>query len=85
LFQENRIGQPLKTKSATEKRFYDGAAIATLKSRFKDETYKSPSFDHGFPKNIEQFVNKINSFVKQKMKIKEIQDEIVDEFSMFDD
>jgi hypothetical protein len=36
-------------------------------------------------KNIEQFVNKINSFVKQKMKIKEIQDEIVDEFSMFDD
>jgi sulfur transfer protein SufE len=38
-----------------------------------------------FQKNIEQFVNKINSFVKQKMKIKEIQDEIVDEFSMFDD
>jgi sulfur transfer protein SufE len=37
-----------------------------------------------FLKNIEQFVNKINSFVK-KMKIKEIQDEIVDEFSMFDD
>jgi hypothetical protein len=41
---------------------------------------KSSSFDHGFPKNIEQSVNKINSFVKQKkMKIKEIQDEIVDE------
>jgi GMP synthase PP-ATPase subunit len=38
-----------------------------------------------FLKKIEQFVNKINSFVKQKMKIKEIQDEIVDEFSMFDD
>jgi sulfur transfer protein SufE len=38
-----------------------------------------------FLKKFEQFVNKINSFVKQKMKIKEIQDEIVDEFSMFDD
>jgi hypothetical protein len=29
-----------------------------------------------FSKNIEQFVNKINSFVKKKMKIKEIQDEV---------
>jgi sulfur transfer protein SufE len=38
-----------------------------------------------FLQKFEQFVNKINSFVKQKMKIKEIQDEIVDEFSMFDD
>jgi hypothetical protein len=67
LFQENRIGQPVKTKSAYRKAFYDGAPIATFKITFKDETYKSPSFDHGFPpKNIEQFVNKINSFVKQK-------------------
>jgi hypothetical protein len=41
-------GQPLKTKAPTEKRFYDGAAM--LKITFKDETYKSPSFDHGFPK-----------------------------------
>jgi hypothetical protein len=55
--------------------------LLLLNHTFKDETYKSSSFDHGFPKNIEQFVNKINSFVKQKkMKIKEIQDEIVDEF-----
>jgi hypothetical protein len=29
------IGQPLKLKAPTEKRFYDGAAIATLKSRLK--------------------------------------------------
>jgi hypothetical protein len=34
LFQENRIGQPLK-KSAYRKAFYDGAPIATLKSRLK--------------------------------------------------
>jgi hypothetical protein len=35
LFQENRIGQPVKLKAPTEKRFYDGAPIATLKSRLK--------------------------------------------------
>jgi hypothetical protein len=40
LFQENRM-DPLKTKAPTEKRFYDGAAIATFKITFKDETYKS--------------------------------------------
>jgi hypothetical protein len=52
LFQENRIGQPLKTKSA-EKRFMTVRQLL-FKITFKDETYKSPSFDHGFPKNIEQ-------------------------------
>jgi hypothetical protein len=65
LFQENRIGQPLKLKAPTEKRFMT-VRNCYFKITFKDETYKSPSFDHGFPKNIEQSVNKINSFVKQK-------------------
>jgi hypothetical protein len=84
LFQENRLDNLSKLKAPTEKRFMTVRQLL-LKITFKDETYKSPSFDHGFPQKIEQFVNKINSFVKQKMKIKEIQDEIVDEFSMFDD
>jgi hypothetical protein len=52
LFQENRIGQPLKTKRLPKSVFYDGAAIATFKITFKDETYKSPSFDHGFLQKI---------------------------------
>jgi predicted ribonuclease YlaK len=66
-FKKIELDNLSKLKAPTEKRFYDGAAIATFKITFKDETYKSPSFDHGFPpKNIEQFVNKINSFVKQK-------------------
>jgi hypothetical protein len=52
-------------KSPTEKRFYDGAAIANLNITFKDKTYKSQSFDHGFPPaEIEKLVNKINALVK---------------------
>jgi hypothetical protein len=54
LFQENRIGQPVKTKAPTEKRFYDGA-ITTFKITFKDETYKSQVLIMVFlKKNIEQ-------------------------------
>jgi predicted ribonuclease YlaK len=84
-FKKIELDNLSKLKAPTEKRFMT-VRNCYFKITFKDETYKSPSFDHGFPKNIEQSVNKINSFVKQKkMKIKEIQDEIVDEFSMFDD
>ena len=55
-----------KLKAPTEKRFYDGAAIANLKITYKDKTYETTSFDHGFPpKEINKFVNKINSFAKK--------------------
>ena len=55
-----------KLKAPTEKRFYDGAAIANLKITCKDKTYETTSFDHGFPpKRINKFVNKINSFAKK--------------------
>jgi hypothetical protein len=36
-------------KAPTEKRFYDGAAIANLKIIYKGKTYQSSDFDHGFP------------------------------------
>ena len=36
-------------KAPTEKRFYDGAAIANLKIIYKGNTYQSSDFDHGFP------------------------------------
>ncbi|MDI5896448.1 hypothetical protein [Flavobacterium yafengii] len=56
-----------KLKAPSEKRFHDGAAIANLKITFKDKTYETTSFDHGFPpKEIKKFVNKINSFVKKE-------------------
>ncbi|WP_245945982.1 hypothetical protein [Flavobacterium magnum] len=50
-------------KDPTQKRFYDGAAIASLRIIYDGKTYETTSFDHGFPpKEIEAFVNKIVSF-----------------------
>jgi len=36
-------------KAPTEKRFYDGAAVANLKIIYKGNTYQTTDFDHGFP------------------------------------
>lgn len=53
-------------KSPTEKRFHDGAAIANLKVVYKDKTYETTSFDHGYPpEKIKKLVEKINSFAKK--------------------
>lgn len=53
-------------KAPTEKRFYDGAAIAELKISYKDKTYETTGFDHGFPPaEIEKLVTKINAFAKK--------------------
>ncbi len=62
-FQDINLDELKNLKSPTEKRFYDGAAIANLKIIYKDKTYESNSFDHGFPPlEIEKIVTKINSF-----------------------
>lgn len=54
-------------KAPTEKRFYDGAAIANLKVVYKDKTYDTESFDHGYPPvAIKKLVDKINSFAKKE-------------------
>ena len=54
-----------KLKAPTDKRFYDGAAIANLKIKFQNNTYETSSFDHGFPpREVQRIVNKINSFAK---------------------
>lgn len=54
-------------KDPTQKRFYDGAAIANLKVRYQDKNYETIDFDHGFPPaEIEKLVNKIVSLVKEK-------------------
>ena len=48
-------------KAPTEKRFYDGAAIANLKIIYKGKMYQSSDFDHGFPpmqiKSVVEIVN----------------------------
>jgi hypothetical protein len=36
-------------KAPTEKRFFDGAAHATLKITVDGKSYSTTSFDHGFP------------------------------------
>lgn len=54
-------------KDPTQKRFYDGAAIANLKVKYQDKTYETKDFDHGFPPAaIEKMVNKIVSLAKQQ-------------------
>lgn len=54
-------------KDPTQKRFYDGAAIANLKVTSKEKEYKTVDFDNGFPPvEIEKLVNKITSLVKEE-------------------
>lgn len=66
-FNEVKLETLKDLKAPTEKRFYDGAAIANLKIKYKDKTYESISFDHGFPpKEIKKLVDKINSFVEKE-------------------
>ena len=65
-FQDIDLEEIPNMKGPTEKRFYDGAAIADLKITNKNKIYQSLSFDHGIPPvEIEKLVNKINSFTKQ--------------------
>lgn len=49
----------------TEKRFYDGAAIANLKITYKGNIYETKSFDHGFPPlEIQKVVEMVNALYK---------------------
>ena len=59
-FQEVDLEGIPNLKGPTEKRFYDGAAIATLKITYQGKTYSSQPFDHGNPPvEIEKLVNKV--------------------------
>ena len=66
-FETIKLAQLSALKAPTEKRLYDGAAIANLKLTYKGTQYQTPDFDHGFPPvQIEKLVNKIISFVKKE-------------------
>jgi hypothetical protein len=66
-FKKVKLDSLAKLKAPTQKRFYDGAAIADLKITYKDKTYETTSFDHGFPpKEIKKFVNKITALAKKE-------------------
>jgi hypothetical protein len=54
-------------KAPTEKRFYDGAAMANIHITKSGNTYSSETFDHGFPPaSIEKFVKKLLSYTEEK-------------------
>ena len=54
-------------KAPTEKRFYDGAAIAGLKITFKGKTFETTNFDHGFPPmEIQKVAETVNSLFKSE-------------------
>ena len=66
-FQKINLKEGPNLKDPTQKRFYDGAAIANLKIRYQDKDYETVAFDHGFPPAaIENFVNKIVSLAKKE-------------------
>jgi hypothetical protein len=63
--QELDLDSLSQLKAPTEKRLFDGAAIANLKITKQGKTFESQSFDHGYPPvEIEKVVNKVLSFVK---------------------
>jgi len=54
-------------KPPTDKRFYDGAAMADFKVNYKGKEYASPTFDHGNPpKEIEALITKITAFAPKR-------------------
>jgi hypothetical protein len=59
-FQDVDLEEIPNMKGPTEKRFYDGAAIANIKIIYKGKTYGTNGFDHGNPPvEIEKLVNRI--------------------------
>ena len=66
-FESIQLDSLATLKAPTEKRFYDGAAIANLKIVYKDKNYETAAFDHGYPpEGIKKLVDKINSFAKKQ-------------------
>ncbi len=63
--QELDLEMLSQMKAPTDKRLFDGAAIANLKITKQGKTFESQSFDHGYPPaKIEKIVTKMLSFVK---------------------
>lgn len=63
LYKEVKLDKLSTYKAPTEKRFYDGAAIANLRVAYDGKSYETQGFDHGNPPvEIAAFVNKIVSF-----------------------
>lgn len=67
LFEKTNLEAFPTLKDPTQKRHYDGAAIADLKVRYQDKNFETVNFDHGFPPaEIEKLVNKIVALADEK-------------------
>lgn len=67
LFEKTNLEAFPDLKDPTQKRHYDGAAIADLKVRYQDKNYETVNFDHGFPPaEIESLVKKIVALADEK-------------------
>lgn len=67
LFKHVDLDKLAELKAPSEKRFYDGAAIANLKITYDGRVYESQAFDHGAPPaEIAALVNIINEFSQRK-------------------
>ncbi|MFT3794464.1 hypothetical protein [Flavobacterium sp.] len=65
-FQKVDLKKLQDLKAPTEKRYYDGAAIANLRVTYQNKTYETTGFDHGQPPaEIAPLVNKILSLAKK--------------------
>ncbi|HEY0045845.1 MAG TPA: hypothetical protein VGB44_03950 [Flavobacterium sp.] len=66
-FSKVDLEQIPSLKAPSEKRAFDGAAIANIRIRHKDKLYESTAFDHNNPPaEIKELVDKIVTFGKQK-------------------
>jgi hypothetical protein len=66
-FEKINLDSLSTLKAPTQKRFHDGAAIADLKVTYKNKTYQTEAFDHGYPPEaIKKLIDKINSFAKKE-------------------
>ena len=66
-FQKVNLEEIPNLKAPTQKRFYDGAAMANLKITYKGKTYETQTFDHGYPpEKKKKIVNTILSFSKKE-------------------
>lgn len=66
-FEKMELDSLSTYKDPTQKRVYDGAAIAELIINYQEKEYQTKNFDHGYPPvEIEKFVNKLVSLVKEE-------------------
>ncbi len=66
-FQKVNLESLPNLKPPTEKRFYDGAAIAKLKITHNKMAYETTDFDHGEPPaEIKELVDRVLALVKEE-------------------